>query len=210
MADTKISALPASTTPLAGTEVLPIVQSSSTKQVSVANLTTGRDVATAALSATGIILTSDATDSSSTITGSLKTAGGLGVAKIATVNVLREITGEAWTAYTPTLAVDTGTITTSIQNARYRQLGKTLFISLSITFTVTSGSPTEFRVTFPGGQVAPNNNQYTPVYMNFNSTAILGLARATVNAYGLQITPSNGLTYTGVCGFFVNTVFELN
>jgi len=81
---------------------------------------------------------------------------------------------------------------------------------LSITFTVTSGSPTEFRVTFPGGQVAPNNNQYTPVYMNFNSTAILGLARATVNAYGLQITPSNGLTYTGVCGFFVNTVFELN
>lgn len=44
MADTKISALPASTTPLAGTEVLPIVQSSTTKQVSVANLTAGRDV----------------------------------------------------------------------------------------------------------------------------------------------------------------------
>jgi hypothetical protein len=45
MADTKISALPASTTPLAGTEVLPIVQSSATKQVSVANLTAGRAVA---------------------------------------------------------------------------------------------------------------------------------------------------------------------
>lgn len=42
MADTKISALPASTTPLAGTEVLPIVQSGATKQVSVANLTAGR------------------------------------------------------------------------------------------------------------------------------------------------------------------------
>jgi hypothetical protein len=42
MADLKISALPASTTPLAGTEVLPIVQSSTTKQVSVANLTAGR------------------------------------------------------------------------------------------------------------------------------------------------------------------------
>jgi hypothetical protein len=140
----------------------------------------------------------------------LRTAGGLGVAKTASLNVLHEDTGEAWTAYTPTLAVDTGTITTSITNARYRQLGKTLFISLSISFTVTSGSPTEFRVTFPGGQVAPNNNQYTPVYMTFNSTAILGLARATVNAYGLQITPSNGLTYLGVCGFSVNTVFELN
>jgi hypothetical protein len=42
MADAKISALPASTTPLAGTEVLPIVQSSTTKQVSIANLTAGR------------------------------------------------------------------------------------------------------------------------------------------------------------------------
>lgn len=42
MADSKISALPASTVPLAGTEVLPIVQSSTTKQVSVANLTAGR------------------------------------------------------------------------------------------------------------------------------------------------------------------------
>ena len=45
MADSKISALPASTTPLAGTEVLPIVQSSSTVKVSVANLTAGRAVA---------------------------------------------------------------------------------------------------------------------------------------------------------------------
>ena len=42
MADVKISGLPASTTPLAGTEVLPIVQSTTTKQVSVANLTAGR------------------------------------------------------------------------------------------------------------------------------------------------------------------------
>jgi hypothetical protein len=44
MADSKISALPASTTPLAGTEVLPIVQSGATKQVSAANFTAGRAV----------------------------------------------------------------------------------------------------------------------------------------------------------------------
>ena len=131
-------------------------------------------------------------------------------AGVLNTNSLIENTGQAWTAYTPTLAVDTGTITTSITNARYRQLGKTIFISLSISFTVTSGSPTEFRVSFPSSQVAPNNNQYTPVYMTFNSTAILGLARATVNSYGLQITPSNGLTFVGNCGFSVNTVFELN
>jgi hypothetical protein len=55
MADLKISALPASTTPLAGTEVLPVVQSGSTKQVSVANLTAGRTVGTGALNTTGKI-----------------------------------------------------------------------------------------------------------------------------------------------------------
>jgi hypothetical protein len=64
MADLKISALTASTTPLAGTEVLPIVQSSTTKQVSVANLTAGR-----AISATQLTLS----------TGSLIVANGQGV-----------------------------------------------------------------------------------------------------------------------------------
>lgn len=44
MADTKISALPASTTPLAGSETLPIVQSGVTKKVSVDNLTAGKNV----------------------------------------------------------------------------------------------------------------------------------------------------------------------
>ena len=52
MADVKISALPASTTPLAGTEVLPIVQGTTTKQVSVANLTAGRAASASSLSLT--------------------------------------------------------------------------------------------------------------------------------------------------------------
>jgi len=49
MANSKISALTSATTPLAGTEVLPIVQSSTTKQVSVANLTAGRAVSASSL-----------------------------------------------------------------------------------------------------------------------------------------------------------------
>lgn len=54
MADSKISALPASTTPLAGTEVLPVVQSGVTKKVSVADLTAGRSI-----SATQLTLTTE-------------------------------------------------------------------------------------------------------------------------------------------------------
>jgi len=52
MANSKISALTSATTPLAGTETLPIVQSSTTKQVTVANLTAGRAVSAASLALT--------------------------------------------------------------------------------------------------------------------------------------------------------------
>jgi hypothetical protein len=55
MANVKISELGPASTPLAGTEVLPIVQSSATVKVSVANLTAGRAVAAASLTTTGTI-----------------------------------------------------------------------------------------------------------------------------------------------------------
>jgi hypothetical protein len=55
MADLKISQLTAATTPLAGTETLPIVQSGTTKQVSVANLTAGRAVSASSLSLTSAL-----------------------------------------------------------------------------------------------------------------------------------------------------------
>jgi hypothetical protein len=54
MADKKISALTASTVPLAGSEVLPIVQSGATVKVAVADLTAGR-----AISATQLTLSTE-------------------------------------------------------------------------------------------------------------------------------------------------------
>lgn len=53
MADVKISALTSASTPLAGTEVLPVVQSGTTKNVNVANLTAGRAVSAASTTLTG-------------------------------------------------------------------------------------------------------------------------------------------------------------
>jgi hypothetical protein len=55
MADKKISALTGATTPLAGTEVLPIVQGGSTVKVSVANLTAGRAVSASTLTSAGSV-----------------------------------------------------------------------------------------------------------------------------------------------------------
>ena len=88
MADVKISGLPASTVPLTGTEVLPIVQSGATKQVSVNNLTAGKtvlaaafdtDVAAAAVTLSGTTLAADGTDTNINLAITPKGSGGLGI-----------------------------------------------------------------------------------------------------------------------------------
>lgn len=55
MADLKISQLTSATTPLAGTETVPIVQSGTTKKVTIADLTAGRAVSAASLTLTGAL-----------------------------------------------------------------------------------------------------------------------------------------------------------
>ena len=86
MADKKISQLTGASTPLAGTEVLPIVQSGSTVKVSVDNLTKGRtvnattfdtDVAAAGVTLSGTTLAADGTDTNIGITVTAKGNGGL-------------------------------------------------------------------------------------------------------------------------------------
>lgn len=103
MADSKISALPAATVPLAGTEVLPIVQSSTTKQVSVANLTAGRAIS--ASSVTNAALTS----------GRVTYAGASGLLtdsanlKFDGLNLGVQVTPSAWDAYAATqVGLNTG------------------------------------------------------------------------------------------------------
>jgi hypothetical protein len=68
MADLKISQLPAASTPLAGTEVLPIVQSGSTVQVSVNNLTAGKAVSASTVSATTLTVSGTSVVASGTDT----------------------------------------------------------------------------------------------------------------------------------------------
>jgi len=91
MADVKISQLPVATTPVDGTEVLPIVQSATTKQVSIANLTAGR-----AMSATSLTLTNPLA----------VTSGGTGIATTAEGAVLSATAANTFSATrTPTLGL---------------------------------------------------------------------------------------------------------
>jgi len=133
MADTKISALPASTTPLAGTEVLPIVQSGVTRQVTVANLTAGR-----AISATQVTLS----------TGNLIVGtAGRGIDFSANPNpgdmtseVLNDYEEGTWT---PAVTALSGTITTlGTVVGRYTKIGRlvNLFWQVGITTNGTGAS----------------------------------------------------------------------
>jgi hypothetical protein len=126
MADTKISALPASTTPLAGTEELPIVQSGVTRKVSVANLTAGR-----AISATELTLS----------TGNLIVGNGNGVNFSATPGtgtseLLNDYEEGTWT---PFLA-SSGTIdvTYSAQTGKYTKIGRCVLVSGYLTVGVVT------------------------------------------------------------------------
>ena len=65
MADKKISALTGATTPLAGTEVLPVVQGGATVKVAVSDLTAGRAVAASSINK--VVITAPATASTLTI-----------------------------------------------------------------------------------------------------------------------------------------------
>jgi hypothetical protein len=109
MADTKISALTSASTPLAGTEVLPIVQSGSTVKVAVSNLTAGRAMAALSLTTATVQATDSGglalKNSSGTTQLSLGSGGGDNI----TLSVATNITpANAAVAISPT---GTGTVT---------------------------------------------------------------------------------------------------
>ena len=76
MADKKISALTAATTPLAGTEVLPIVQGGATVKVAVSNLTAGRAVSALSLNVSGDVVV----DTTTLVVNSTNNNVGIGTA----------------------------------------------------------------------------------------------------------------------------------
>jgi hypothetical protein len=136
MADKKISALTSATTPLAGTEVLPIVQASTTVKVAVSDLTAGR-----AISATQLTLT----------TGNLIVANGQGVDFSATPGTG---TSELFNDYeegtwTPVISATGGAITSyTTTNTRYTKIGRQ--VTVNGTFGITNNGTGVGAVTISG------------------------------------------------------------
>jgi hypothetical protein len=171
MANTKISALSASTTPLAGTEVLPIVQSGATVKVSVANLTAGR-----AISATQLTLS----------TGNLIVANGQGVDFSATPGTG---TSELFADYeegtwTPNQGSGLTVVGTYSSTGTYTKIGRLVNVigTIESTTTVTVG---------PGG-IMTNNLPFNATNIGTGNSVRNDLAEAATNVAAGAIIYSAG------------------
>lgn len=60
----------------------------------------------------------------------------------------------AWTAYTPTLTAGAGTFTTASAAGRYKQLGKTVLFSITVTITTNGTAAGFIGVTLPANSAA--------------------------------------------------------
>lgn len=172
MADVKISQLPAATTPLDGTELTPIVQSGTTKRVSVANLTVGR-----ALTASSLTLS---TPLSAANGGTGLTSLGTGIATFlgtpTSANLAAAVTDETGTGAlvfgtSPTIA--TPTLSTSFTSPLH--IGGTT-ASSTLTLQSTSGVGTSDSIVFKVG----NNGATTAA--TFDTSGNLGVGATSLNA----------------------------
>jgi hypothetical protein len=126
MADKKISALTAASTPLAGTEVLPIVQSGATVKVAVSDLTAGR-----AISATQLTLT----------TGNLIVSSGKGIDFSATPGTGTSELLADYEEGTFTVASDSAQVVLNSNTCLYTKIGRQVTCTGSIS-VASIGSPT--------------------------------------------------------------------
>jgi hypothetical protein len=190
MADSKISALPASTTPLAGSEVLPIVQSSTTKQVTVANLTAGRAIsATSVTASTGnfVVGTSGQGIDFSATPGT------------GTSELLNDYEEGTWT---PIDSSGAG-LTLTVANATYTKVGRLVTANFSITYPATASAST-CRV--GGLPFTSRNGAFSyPMVVSTNQTGVCktGLVDDNATTFLLIDTTTNALTNVQMSGLFL-------
>jgi hypothetical protein len=138
MADKKISALTSATTPLAGTEVLPIVQSGATVKVPVSDLTAGRAIsATAVTASTGNFIVGTAGQG---VDFSIDPA-----AAGMTSELLDDYEEGTWT---PSVTSSGGTITLlGAVSGVYTKVGRLVHTKASIAITVNGTGSGFIRIT---------------------------------------------------------------
>ena len=112
----------------------------------------------------------------------------------------------AWTAYTPTVTAQTGTITTYSASGRYRQIGKTVSFQGHVAITNNGTGATAIKITLPvaaqnsyavvvGKEIAVTGKAVTGQLIS-NSPAIIYMTFSADNTYPGG-TGSNDIYFSG-------------
>ncbi len=200
MADKKISQLSSASTPVAGTEVLPIVQGGSTLKVSIANLTAGR--ATGALSFTS---TSAGSDTAQLLGTGLTVTHAGGSTSFATFNQFPGWGGSLVLSSSATEFGLNSSLPFAIRNSAGAEIAKfaptaSAVNEVTITSAATGGAPS-IAATGDDTNILLRLNPKGTGYVDVQKSAAAGVVE------GLRLTnPQNaGTTGDGVSIRFQNT-----
>jgi hypothetical protein len=208
MANTKISALTSATTPLAGTEVLPIVQSGATVKVAVSNLTAGRSVSVSELTNTGLTASKPVfTDASKvlTSTGVVPVANGGTNASAASITAFNNITG--YTAAGATGTTSTNLVFSTSPSITTPTLVGDVTVSTGNVVIGTSGKGIDFSITsHPAGMTSElladyEEGTWTPTFVG-NTTA----GTITASTLSANYTKVGRIVHIQVYAIFTVTV----
>jgi hypothetical protein len=83
-----------------------------------------------------------------------------------TLGVYTPVDLGAWTSYTPTLKQSSTTVTATVNYAKYKQLGKTVFLRVKLTSTGTGSAGGKIAISAPAS-LAPTTDSLETVYGNF-------------------------------------------
>lgn len=213
MTDVKISQLPGATTPLSGAEILPIVQSGATKQVSINNLTAGKAVSATSLALNGATIGSNALavngtaaiSASLSINGAVVGSNALAITGSATISSSLAINGAAIgnnafavsgaSYFNSQVYLGTGSATyPSI--AHYNNDDTGLFFATDAVYVTTAGTTRLFIES--DGKVGIGATPTTVFDVQAPQSIIRAYSTTGTNPAYMQCRNTGGLAYIGI------------